>query len=486
MKQLITFLLISCIMGPFAFAQESIKKQNVAGAFYPADRADLSKIVDSFLSSASKPKGMEEVGIIITPHAGYEYSGLVAGYSFKAAAGRDVKTVIILAPSHYFSFRGASIWVDGAFRTPLGDVLVDPVLAREILAADPKHFYSDKSVYEKEHSIETQLPFIQKVFPHAQIVPIIVGQPDAEVVKALAKALSDAVGERDDVLIDVSSDQSHFHSEADAHTIDKRGLDAIEAMDIEKFWNGHVKGEMEVDAFHAITAAMLYAKEKGWTRVKVLKYATSADTTGDKSRVVGYAAVAFEKDNTPKKEAAAPLTEAQKKRLLEIARQTLEAFVKTHKVPDFDEKDQRLLEEEGAFVTLHKQGSLRGCIGNILGQGPLFKTVRDMTVAAASEDPRFDPVEPEELKNIDVEISVLSKPRVIQSVDEIVMGKHGVIVRKGTKSGVFLPQVATETDWSKERFLSELCSQKAGLSPDAWKDASTILQTFTAQVFGEK
>jgi AmmeMemoRadiSam system protein A len=180
------------------------------------------------------------------------------------------------------------------------------------------------------------------------------------------------------------------------------------------------------------------------------------------------------------------LTNAHKKRLLEIARSTVDTFVKTGKIPDFDEKDSRFLQEEGAFVTLTTPAGLRGCIGHIIGEGPLFRTVRDMAVAAASEDPRFTPVTPGELKDVHVEVSVLSKPRTVKDADEIVLGKHGVIVRRGMQGGVFLPQVATETGWTKERFLSELCSQKAGLPPGCWKDPATRLEVFTAEVFGEK
>jgi AmmeMemoRadiSam system protein A len=151
------------------------------------------------------------------------------------------------------------------------------------------------------------------------------------------------------------------------------------------------------------------------------------------------------------------------------------------------ESDPRLKEEEGAFVTIHRKGSLRGCIGNILGRQPLYLTIRDMAVAAASEDPRFPPVTAAELSVIDIEISVLSKPKVIKDVSEIKLGTHGVIVsRDAWHYGVFLPQVATETGWTKEEFLSELCSQKAHLPPDAWQDPRTKIEIFSADVFSEK
>jgi AmmeMemoRadiSam system protein B/AmmeMemoRadiSam system protein A len=498
MKTCILFLglfIILPMIQPFAHAQENIKEARLAGSWYPGHKAELVGMLDGFFTGVARRKDMPlagDIALIVSPHAGYPFSGPVAAYGFKAAQAKKVSTVIILAPTHHFSFQGAAIWPKGAFITPLGSVAVDADLAAKIMAMD-KLFTFRKDVFEgtteaPENSVETQIPFIQKTFPQARIVPIIMGYPpDPKMIKAVAFALAQAVGDRQDVLVDVSVDQSHFHALEDANRIDRRGLDAIEKFDVEGLWKGHMDGDMEVDGFHVVTTAMLYAKELGYGHVKVLKHATSADVTGDGSRVVGYASIIFYRDPVNvAQQGVLPLTATQKKRLLEIARTTVDTFVKTGKVLDFDEKDMRLLQEEGAFVTLTKQRNLRGCIGHIMGEGPLFKTVRDMAVAAASDDPRFTPVTSGELTDIHVEVSVLSKPRGIKSADEISMGQHGVIVRRGVQGGVFLPQVATETGWTKERFLSELCSQKAGLPPDCWKDPATRLEIFTAEVFGEK
>lgn len=291
---------------------------------------------------------------------------------------------------------------------------------------------------------------------------MIIGRPDPEVVQRLAQVLAEILNSREDVLLDVSADQSHFHEEAQARQIDSRGLKAIESMEVEKFWQGHVRGEMEVDAFHAVSAGMLAAAMTGATEARVLRYTTSADASGDRSRVVGYAAVGF---FFPASEGVSgPLTAAQKRRLLQIARETADGFVRTGRVPDIKESDKRLQTREGAFVTLYREGRLRGCIGQIVGQTPLYLTVRDMAVAAAARDPRFAAVGADELGTISIEISVLSVPRRVGGPGEIEMGRHGVIVSRGpVERGVFLPQVATETGWSREEFLSELCSQKAGL-----------------------
>jgi AmmeMemoRadiSam system protein A len=172
--------------------------------------------------------------------------------------------------------------------------------------------------------------------------------------------------------------------------------------------------------------------------------------------------------------------------LLELARKTIETNLKDGKKLAVTETDPLLKEEMGAFVTLHKHGELRGCIGNIVGKGPLYLTVRDMAIEAATGDPRFPPVEPPELKDIEIEISVLSPLEKIDDPEKIKMGVHGVLVRKGFYSGVFLPQVATETGWSREEFMSNLCAHKAGLPKDAWKDGSCDIYIFSAEVFSEK
>lgn len=180
------------------------------------------------------------------------------------------------------------------------------------------------------------------------------------------------------------------------------------------------------------------------------------------------------------------LNKDQETKLLRIARETIETWLKEHKKLDFSIEDEMLKEICGAFVTLHKQGQLRGCIGNIVGTKPLWETVRDMAIQSATGDPRFPPVTMEEMKDIDIEISVLTPLKKVKSADEIVLGRDGVIVKKGIQQGVFLPQVATETGWDKETFLRHLCSGKAGLPLDAWKDPSTEIFVFQAQVFGEK
>lgn len=479
------------IMVPSGHSQNS-KDPNVAGQFYEANPGRLAGQIQEFFNNAKAPSLDKDIPIIIAPHAGYVFSGPVAAYSYTAVKSLAVKTVIIIAPSHYFGFDGASIWTQGEFRTPLGKVPVDSALAQQLIF-QPDHFISDPRVFEQEHALEVQIPFLQKTFQDFKIVPVIMGQCSLATCEKFAQKLFDAIGQRRDVLVVISTDMSHFHKETEARDMDKKTLEAVVKMDARHVWEQCQSRKMEMCGFIPVTTAMFLANKMG-LKPEVLKYATSADASGDTSRVVGYSSVIFTRDSAKEPspsdsqdvDQAPSLTGEQKKRLLLIARQTIEEYVLWGKTKEFQETDPRLLEQEGAFVTIHKRGQLRGCIGNIIGQGPLYQTVRDMAIASATSDPRFRPVSKDELPEIDIEISVLSIPRQAHNVEDIIMGRHGVIVQRGFHRGLFLPQVADETGWSREEFLSQLCSQKAGLSPDAWKDPKTRLDIFTAQVFSEK
>jgi AmmeMemoRadiSam system protein B/AmmeMemoRadiSam system protein A len=428
--------------------------------------------------------------VAIAPHAGYPYSGPVAAYTFKAISRNHYKTIVVIGPSHFHAFEGISVWPKGGFKTPLGVIQVDEDFAQALLKENPAEFHVLPEVFSPEHSVEVELPFLQKTFQDVRIVPILMGDPDPQVCRDLAKDLDKLIGTRDDVLILISSDMSHYYTYDAANSMDALTLQAIKDVDAKRFFEGNLSRKMEMCGFVPVTTALMFVKLRGIQHVEILKHANSGDTSGDKSRVVGYSSVIFYSDllgqADPPQEGVKALNPAQKKELLKIARSSMEGFVRTGKALDVSVNDPRLNEIEGAFVTLIKHGTLRGCIGNIIGQQPLYKVVRDMAVAAASQDPRFDPVRPAEFKDIVVEVSVLSKPRRVKDASEIQMGKHGVIVSQEGHQGVFLPQVATETGWSKEEFLSQLCAQKAGLAPDAWKDPDTALYVFTADVFSEK
>lgn len=475
-------------------AQEGVKEPNVAGMFYPADPLELASQVDRMTESAVCSPVEGPVSALILPHAGYEYSGAVAACGYRLIKGNRYGTVIILAPSHHYGFSGASVFLGKAFRTPLGEVQIDGDFSRALLEAVP-FAVSDHLVFEKEHALEVQLPFLQRVLAVSEscvpsessfkVVAIVVGALTLEECRKLAGAIVTAAGQRKDVLIIASSDMYHGYDYEEAERVDGLTLRALEGMDARLLYDGLKQGRLQMCGGLPAVVAMAASLEMGHRKLTVLKYATSSRVTGKRQKgiwTVGYASCAI--DQTKGDDVM--LNSAQKKRLLEIARSSIDTYLKTGKKLELLERDQALLAEGGAFVTLHEHGELRGCIGNLVGNGPLYLTVRDMAVEAAVSDPRFMPLEKEELKDVEIEISVLSPLKKVASADEIMLGVHGVLVRKGYASGVFLPQVATETGWSKEEFLSALCAQKAGLAPDAWKDRDTELYIFSAEVFSEK
>jgi len=473
-------------MTSFASGDQKIKQPNVSGQFYDADPRRLDAAIDLLMRAANINPYEKHVDIVIAPHAGYVYSGGVAAYGFKAISKRQYKTIVILAPSHYYGFRGVSVWEEGGFQTPLGIAEVDQEFSKALLA---KHeaFTFDPKAFDKEHSLEVEIPFLQKTFSDFKIVPVILGQPSFELLEKFAQGLKEIIADRKDVLLVVSTDLSHYHDDAFARKMDRRTIEAVSQLKDKQLWKECQLKTMEMCGCVPVTAALLYANLKGLKGVDVLRYANSGDVSGDKTRVVGYTSIVIydkEKKAAGGASSVSDLNLEQKRRLIKIARDTLDNFVERGEVTDVNESDQRLNEVEGAFVTYHNSGRLRGCIGNIIGRGPLSVTVRNMAIEA-TRDARFtaNPITKKELKEIDVEVSVLSKPWRVKNVDEIVMGKHGVIISKGKRSGVFLPQVADTTGWTKEEFLSQLCSQKAGLPPQCWKDPSTTIEIFTADVF---
>ncbi len=486
MIKFILIMFFSCFFLCPSYAFDVIKP-NVAGSFYPDDPEELKKVVDSYIDSAIISPMGEDVRLLISPHAGYKYSGSVAGYAYKAIKGKKYSTVIVIAPSHKHSFDGISVYTNGLFKTPLGELVVDSDVAGKLISSDKKIFFKPE-VFKDEHALEVELPFLQRSLDNFKIVPIIFGEPSIENCKILGSALTEILKDKNDCLVVVSTDMSHYHPYDKANAMDNLTIDKIRLMDYGDLYDSVLRGDSELCGFAGVISGLIYCKNIEALKCVILKYANSGDTSGAKNAVVGYFSAVFIKDRIPEAKMnreESNLTKEQRKRLLEIARLSMESYVKDRMKPDIKEEDPALTKVQGAFVTLNENGQLRGCIGNIQGTEPLYKTVSNMAVEAATGDPRFMPVTAKELSKIHIEISVLSPLRKIDSPDEIVMGKHGVIVRRGFNSGVFLPQVATETGWSKEEFMNCLCSQKACLPENAWKDKDTNLYVFTAEVFGE-
>ncbi|KPJ66373.1 hypothetical protein AMJ44_08430 [candidate division WOR-1 bacterium DG_54_3] len=456
-------------------AFSDVRKPAVAGMFYPETKAELSKQIKHFLDNVKYRKVKGELIALIVPHAGYDYSGQVAAYAYKELEGRRFKRVILIGPSHHVTFDGISVGEFDYYETPLGRVEVDRDFANKLVKSGGKISFI-RAAHLREHSLEVQLPFLQTVLrKEFKIVPLIFGNSSFKNSQNLAISLAKLVDE--DTLIVCSTDWSHYHDYETAKKMDRKGIDAVLQGDIASFAEMLEKGECEACGVPAVITTMLLADSLGVNKIQLLKYANSGDVTGDRSKVVGYAAIAFAYESSP-------LSDEEKKELLMIARKTLESYLSKKKVPEFKVPKGTLMERRGAFVTLTKDGKLRGCIGYIQPIKPLAEAVQDMAIAAATRDTRFPSVIRSELPEIEIEISVLSKLQKVNNIDEIKIGRDGLYIIKGLRSGLLLPQVATDWGWDRKQFLEEVC-YKAGLPKDAWKDEDTILYRFSADVFHE-
>jgi len=483
-----------------------VRPTAVAGMFYPGDARQLAADIDGYLDAADvgKDGGFEGVVGLVSPQAGYTYSGAVAGKAYAAVRGRAYDSVVVVAPSHRFPFRGASVFGGDGYDTPLGVVPVDRELADAI--ADPEQgFGYEPRAHSSEHSLEVQVPFLQRALGDFRIVPIVMGDQAEPVVRRLAARLADAVrasGKR--VLLVASTDLSHYHDHDTAVELDSHILDAVDDFDPEGLLASLAKGECEACGGGPAATVMMAARELGARSSTVVGYATSGDITGDKAQVVGYMAAvlhgapglnastdgaAGKSDAGADAESrAAPhegLTDEERAALLSLARRSIQEKFTGNWPPAIEYTSPALQTDCGAFVTLEKHGALRGCIGYVVGVKPLEQTVMEMAVQAAFEDPRFPPVTVEEFKDVSIEVSVMSPLTEVADVSEIEVGRHGLVIRGGGRSGLLLPQVATDQGWDRETFLEHTC-MKAGLPPDSWKrDGVTILK-FSAEVFGEE
>lgn len=463
----------------------------VAGSFYPDDKASLQKTVESYFSQAPV-SGQHQPLAVIVPHAGYVYSGAVAAAGFKQI-DRDAgfKRIFLIGSSHTTHFNGAAVTTAANFITPLGNVGVDSLAAT--LVNRYKFITDDEQVHRREHSLEVQLPFLQYwLHKPFKIVPIIVGGGSVETCRQLASALEPYFNAEN--LFVISTDFSHYPGYEDAKVSDNLMAEAVLTNSSSLFLKAKLNAENKGIA--NLATAMC-----GWTSVltlldltehkpevsyrKVL-YKNSGDSPyGGKDKVVGYCAIEVVKKHSTPEASKVVLSETCKTALLKLARETISGYLKNQTVAEVDPsqfpKDAFL--RAGAFVTLRNGDKLRGCIGNFKSDQPLYKTVQSMAIAAATHDSRFEPVELSEVKRLKIEISVLTPMRKIKSIDEIEMGKHGIYIRQGMRTGTFLPKVATSSNWTKEEFLGHCASDKAGIGWNGWKDAD--IYVYEAIDFGE-
>jgi AmmeMemoRadiSam system protein A len=420
--------------------------------------------------------------------------------AYKQLEGRDVDTVIVMAPSHYADFEGASVPEVDAYQTPLGRVPLSPRAAelaavRPLASGQPCRVgrpgwwrqaskeappFGEDTPHTWEHSLEVQLPFLQRVLEDFTMVPIVFGSVDP---REVAKSLQDTLDEK--TVLVASSDLSHYYPYDVAQQLDSSCIRAICDLDVEWMKDEDACGK------GPILTLMHLARENGW-RTKLLDYRNSGDTSGDKSGVVGYAAIVFfepEEGNPPENPSAARLGPEEGKILVDLAAKTVAEVVEhgSHPSVDVTEMPEGLSQRRACFVTLTKEGQLRGCIGSIFPRESLCRAVVERAGSAATDDPRFPPVKPDELDDLEIEVSVLTIPRRLEfeSAEDLLAklrpGIDGVVLRIGPRQSTYLPQVWEQISDPAD-FMGNL-SQKAGLAPDAWRSPQAMVLTYQAQVF---
>ena len=467
-----------------------VRPATQANRFYTGDAKELSEEVDSLLALHRGETVYRDVAALIVPHAGYYFSGNVAAAAYMAVSkDKQYKRIFLLGPSHHEWLDGASVNTEADYyATPLGQVKVDHDVAVALTEADSVFRYEPRA-HDREHCLEVQLPFLQRRFGEDSvppIVPIIISTNDFQKLKRIAEVLKPYLAEEN--LFIVSSDFSHYPKYDDACKVDARTGKAVESGDVEQFIAALEENarrgvrNLATSACGELAIVTLLMMIDSTYEVKHLMYQNSGDAEeSDHSRVVGYHAFAVVRNGQARTDTDFSLSEDEKRMLKEIAltsiKDSLDGKPISHHLP----LTSHLLEKCGAFVSLHKHGRLRGCIGHFGEDVPLHEIVAEMARAAAFEDPRFMPVTADELSDIDIEISVLTPMRRIQSLDEFELHRHGIYIRKGYRSGTYLPQVADEVNWTKEEFVSHCAQDKAGIGWDGWKDAE--LYVYEAIVF---
>ena len=495
MKHKINFILL--LLPVMALAAENIRPFLTSGPWYPADPQRLNQMLDGFFKQAPMPEKTATIRGIIAPHAGYEYSGLCAARAYRCLSpSQSIHRVFLLGASHHYGFSGACVSDFSAFATPLGQVAVDTEICRSL--SRQSFFRNDNTAMQNEHSLENQLPFLQKILgsTNFKIVPVLFGALRKNDFKKMADIIAAYCDEK--TLLVVSSDLTHY-GENFAYTpfksdikkqltlLDTGFIETIQKLDFENYYRYFEKTGITACGFVPI-GIMIRLFEKKNFRSSLADYYKSGDLSGDYSTSVSYASLLFiEADNAANDPSS--LNQAEKKLLLELARSTLQSYLENIRVPQEKENQfsayPKLGQKLGVFVTLRKKGDLRGCIGSIIGVEPLYRGVIANAIHAAVDDPRFPRLRQKELESVEIEISVMTPLRQVSDHRSIRLGTDGVVIRDGYAQAVFLPQVANETGWTLDQFLGNLCL-KAGLERDAYIRSRTMqFHVFQAQVFSE-
>ena len=476
---------------------ENIRPSALAGSWYDADPDKLRNVIEMYLNHARISHNLGKVVGLISPHAGYMYSGPVAAYAYKQIRNKKYDTIIVIATNHgdpRLNF--SSVLIRGGYETPLGTLFVDEEIAKAIVDFNESDDVRESelghltgSARGMEHSLEIQLPFLQVVAGDFKLVPIVMGNHSEKSCVSLANAIARAAKDKN-VLLVGSTDLSHFFNAAEAQRLDNIVREHVEAFDPEGFLKANMsEGRNLACGAGPMAAVMMACRQLGAVKATVLNMANSGNITGDNDSVVGYMSAALsisgvqgeEEEEEEEVGVNLGLTDEEKKVLNNVVEKTLEVVVNGGEVPGFNNLNGNLGKKLGAFVTLTKNGKLRGCIGHIVGTEPLILTVAAMAKAAALDDRRFPKVQPSELPDIEFEISVLTPIREIKDINEIVVGRDGIIISKGRNHGLLLPQVASDYGWDRITFLEQTCN-KAQLPLNAWKDKNTKIEIFSAEI----
>lgn len=500
---ILVFSLIHRMQSKGSLNFDSVRNSKYAGTWYDSDAERLRAQLALFLSNAEQqlPAAEQEVMAIVSPHAGYVYSAKTAAFGFgQAAKSQAVKKVFVLGPSHHMALHGAAISNASVFQTPLGDLQVDEATISELASYPIFSLRSD--IHEIEHSLEMQLPFIRHTFGDVRIVPIIIGAlHDESEIRLIAEILKGYV-QKDDLVV-VSSDFTHYGPRYDFAPFGREFQTQVEQLDKEAFLHISrldVRGFLDFQRRTNDTicglfpCAVLCAMLPHDTSGTLLRYGTSQEVlVEDNENAVSYLSISFEGPGWPadpqerlSADEAIKLSDEEKHTLLDVAKKAVEVYAIKGSVINATEfkiaPTSALNKCFGAFVTLYKKSKttsrnlhpgqeLRGCIGNIYPVKPLWQSVVDNAISASSRDYRFNPVQPEEMDDIDIEISVLTPPRRVPSYQDIIIGTDGIILSKNRKQSVFLPSVATEFGWDLEETLRQLCV-KAGLGENEWRSGA--------------
>lgn len=463
----------------------------VAGKFYPGTAGELMAELQTLFAEA-QPPARKNLRAIVTPHAGYVFSGQVAAEAFKQIdPEKHYEHIFLIGASHRTYFDGASIYNRGNYITPLGKVTVDLELANRLIAAH-KVFEFHPEAHAQEHCLEVQIPFLQyHLKTDFNIVPIVVATQSETTIKKISDALKPFFTAEN--LFVISSDFSHYPGYEDAKTVDKITAGAIASNSTAKFLAEIASNESKgykglstaMCGWPAMLTLLYITSEVNDIEISLLDYKNSGDAVyGDHKRVVGYWAIAFHQTEA-KPDHGFKLTDEDQAALLKIARNAIINTVGNKPGVKFNPDDfsDTLRSRLGVFVSVYVDDELRGCIGRFDPESPLYESVGELAVSSATEDSRFRSVIQDDLDLLSIELSVLTPLKKVDTIDEIEPGRHGIYLKKGFHSGTFLPQVATKNNWNVEEFLGHCAREKAKIGWDGWKNAE--IYTYEAIVFGD-